>query len=95
MKKANKTPKEEKDASKKKSSLKPVSGNQKETKYVKKNFFSPEGDEDDDLDEDEDVDLDLDEDVDFDEEADVDLDEDVTLEDSFEEDDEDDDEDDF
>lgn len=80
MKKANKPLKEEKDASKKKSSLKPALGNQKETKYVKKNFFSPD---DDDEEEDEDMeDLDMDLDDSFDEDDDFD-DEDEDEDDEF------------
>lgn len=72
MKKAIKNTKEKTEV-KKKPSLKPTPGTQKETKYVKKNFFAPDDDEED---SDEDLDLDLDVDVeddfddDFEEEED-------------------------
>ncbi len=62
MKKAIKNTKEKAEV-KKKPSLKPTPGTQKETKYVKKNFFAPDEDEED---SDDDLDLDLDVEDDFD-----------------------------
>jgi hypothetical protein len=72
MKKATKNTKEKVEV-KKKPSLKPTPGAQKETKYVKKNFFAPD-EEDEDLDDDLEMDLDMDDDFeeDFNEEEEED-----------------------
>lgn len=70
MKKAIKITKEKAEV-KKKPSLKPAPGAQKETKYVKKNFFAPDEEDDDLNEEDDNLDLDLDmDDDDFEEDFD-------------------------